>query len=50
MAVCATISYLLPLYGQNVAGSSWFFQVQQGLSYPFESKEFGRLGYVFSMS
>jgi hypothetical protein len=50
MAFCATISYLLPLYGQNLAGSSWFFQVQQGLSYPFESKEFATLRHLFSMS
>jgi hypothetical protein len=48
MAVCATISYLLPLYGQNLAGSSEFFQLQQGLSYPFESKEFVTLGYLYS--
>jgi hypothetical protein len=35
MAFCATISYLLPLYGQYLAGSSDFFHVRQGLRLAF---------------
>jgi hypothetical protein len=46
MAVCATISYLLPLYGEFTSWSSVFFQRRQGLRVFFLYRKFtAAIGY-----